>query len=165
MGAMTGEEIKRRLVDFARKWSLYDGTERAEAQTFLNELFTCYGNDRQQAGACFDIRYTPSSAFETFPWPQPDDAQRERVAQLSRDVIDLRSTLCREHEIGLTTLYNRVDDGAYAALRDAHRDLDLAVLAAYGWSSALLDDVRLRNRALLDLNSAIRTGDVPYSPF
>lgn len=35
---MTGEEVQRRLVDFARKWSLYAGSERAEAQTFLNEL-------------------------------------------------------------------------------------------------------------------------------
>jgi hypothetical protein len=36
---VTGEEIKRHLVDFARKWSLYDGSERAEAQTFLNAPF------------------------------------------------------------------------------------------------------------------------------
>ena len=112
-----------------------------------------------------DIRYTPSSAFETFPWPQPGDDRRERVAALSRSVIDLRSTLCREHEIGLTVLYNRVDDGAYRALRAAHRDLDLAVLAAYGWSSALLDDVRRRNLALLELNAAILTGELPYVPF
>lgn len=92
-------------------------------------------------------------------------AHLRRVADLSRLVFDLRSTLCREHAIGLTTLYNRADDGAYSALRAAHRDLDLAVLAAYGWSSALLDDVRQRNRALLDLNTAILAGDVTYSPF
>ncbi len=112
-----------------------------------------------------DIRYTPSSAFETFPWPQAAGEQRQRIAHLSRDVIELRSTLCCEHAIGLTTLYNRVDDGAYSALRAGQRDLDLAVLAAYGWSSSLLEDVRQRNRKLLDLNSAILAGDVPYSPF
>lgn len=54
MDDVTGEEIKRRLVDFARKWSLYDGTERAEAQTFLNQLFTCYGSDRQNVWALFE---------------------------------------------------------------------------------------------------------------
>ena len=112
-----------------------------------------------------DIRYTPSSAFETFPWPQPAGPQRERIARLSRELLDLRSTLCREHGIGLTVLYNRLDEGAYSALRDVHRDLDLAVLAAYEWSSALLDDPRRRNRALLDLNSDILAGEVPYSPF
>ena len=111
------------------------------------------------------IRYTPSSAFETFPWPRPAEEQRQRIGELSCDVFDLRSTLCREHAVGLTTLYNRVDDGAYRALRTAHRDLDLAVLGAYGWSSALLDDARLRNRALLDLNRAILAGEVAYSPF
>lgn len=110
------------------------------------------------------IRYTPSSAFETFPWTQPTHARRERIGALTRDLLDLRSTLCREHEIGLTTLHNRVDDGAYSALRGAHRELDLAVLAAYGWSSALLDDVRARNRALLDLNGSILAGEVAYSP-
>lgn len=47
---MTGEEIRRRLVDFVRKWSLYDASERAEAQTFLNELFACFrqGPDRRR---------------------------------------------------------------------------------------------------------------------
>lgn len=112
-----------------------------------------------------DIRYTPSSAFDTFAWPHPTTAQRARIGELSRVLIDLRTTLCREHEIGLTVLYNRVDDGAYSALRAAHRDLDLAVLGAYGWTSALLDDVGRRNRALLDLNAAILAGHVPYSPF
>jgi hypothetical protein len=111
------------------------------------------------------IRYTPSSAFETFPWPQPTDAQRERIAEFSRVVLDLRSTLCREHEIGLTTLYNQVDDGAHSPLRAAHRDLDLAVIAAYGWSSGLLDDVRQRNRSLLERNARILAGEIPYSPF
>lgn len=34
-----GEEIRRRLQVFAARWSVYDRSERAEAQTFLNELF------------------------------------------------------------------------------------------------------------------------------
>jgi hypothetical protein len=113
-----------------------------------------------------DIRYTPSSAFETFPWPSPSESQQERIATLSRQLLDLRSTLCAEHEIGLTILYNRLDEGAYAALRSAHQELDLAVLAAYGWSSALLEDVRLRNRALYELNASIlASGESDYHPF
>lgn len=112
-----------------------------------------------------DIRYTPSSAFETFPWPQPREEQRDRIGRLSRQLLGLRATLCREHEIGLTVLYNRLDDGAYTALRAAHRDLDLAVIAAYGWSSGVLDDVRQRNRLLLERDAAILGGEIPYSPF
>lgn len=111
------------------------------------------------------IRYTPSSAFETFPWPQPREQQRDRIGRLAGELLDMRSTLCREHEIGLTILYNRLDDGAYSALRAAHRDLDLAVIAAYGWSSGVLDDVRQRNRLLLERNAAILGGEIPYSPF
>jgi hypothetical protein len=51
---VTAEEIKRNLVEFARKWSLYDRSERAEAQTFLNELFAAYGQDRYEVGARFE---------------------------------------------------------------------------------------------------------------
>lgn len=65
---MTGEEITRRLVDFARKWSLYDGSERAEAQTFLNELFACYGTDRQEAGARFEA--AQKGKFLDLVWPR-----------------------------------------------------------------------------------------------
>lgn len=58
---LSGEEIRHRLFDFAAKWSVYDGSEREEAQTVLNELFACYGQDRQVAGACgrggFSERY------------------------------------------------------------------------------------------------------------
>lgn len=36
---MTGEDIQRNLVDFARKWSLYEGSERAEAQTFVGIIY------------------------------------------------------------------------------------------------------------------------------
>jgi len=112
-----------------------------------------------------DIRYTPSSAFETFPWPQSDPGQRDNIARHTVELLALRSTLCREHEIGLTALYNAVDEGAFTALREAHRALDLAVVSAYGWSSALLDDVRARNRALFERNAAILAGDLEYSPF
>lgn len=39
--ALSGEEIRRRLQVFAARWSVYDRSERAEAQTFLNDLFAC----------------------------------------------------------------------------------------------------------------------------
>lgn len=43
---LTGEEIRRRLGEFSAAWGAYDGSERAEAQTFLNKLFHCFGTDR-----------------------------------------------------------------------------------------------------------------------
>jgi hypothetical protein len=112
-----------------------------------------------------DIRYTPSSAFETFPWPQCDDDATGAIAERIREVLVDRTTLCREHQIGLTELYNRVDDGAFDALRRAHMALDIAVAAAYGWHARLVDDIAERNRRLFDLNGAINAGEVRYKPF
>ena len=45
--SIPGEEIRRRLEEFAARWRDYSGTERAEAQSFLNELLACYGVDRK----------------------------------------------------------------------------------------------------------------------
>lgn len=65
---LTGEEIRQRLVAFGEKWSLYQGSERAEAQTFLNELFKCYGQDRQASGARFEE--AQHSKFLDLIWPR-----------------------------------------------------------------------------------------------
>jgi len=107
------------------------------------------------------IRYTPSSAFETFPWPQASAGAREAIATLSRNLIALRRSLCARHEIGLNELYNQAEDGAHDALRTAHRELDHAVIQAYGWDLALLGDARERNRHLYELNREIVAGHRP----
>ncbi len=109
------------------------------------------------------IRYTPSTAFETFPWPQRED--RGPVAAASRAVVARRSEICVERQIGLTTLYNEVDDGAYRDLRDLHSALDEAVAAAYGWPASAAHDPAESNRLLLELNRAISAGEVAYHPF
>lgn len=109
-----------------------------------------------------DPRYTPSSAFDTFPWPQVTDDQREQISAFARELLAMRSALCAEHSIGLTVLYNRLDDGAFDELRSLHRGLDLAVIAAYGWEAAVLGDMRERNRRLYELNRQITCGEVDY---
>ena len=65
--ALTGEEIRARLSVFAAKWSVYDGGERSEAQTFLNELFECYGSSRQDV-ASFEQRQ--GTTFLDLLWPR-----------------------------------------------------------------------------------------------
>lgn len=113
-----------------------------------------------------DLRYTPTTVFETFPWPYPvTDAQREDVATASRDLLARRSAICQAEQIGLTTLYNRMDEGAYADLKDLHRRLDVAVAAAYGWPASVAQDDDELVRRLLELNRAISAGDRPYDPF
>ena len=57
------------------------------------------------------IRYTPTSAFETFSWPEAEEAEREAVAAGARAVLERRQALWAERGIGLTRLYNEVDEG------------------------------------------------------
>jgi hypothetical protein len=45
---LTGEEISAILTRFVARWSVRDGYERGEAQTFLTELFDCYGQRLSQ---------------------------------------------------------------------------------------------------------------------
>jgi hypothetical protein len=77
----------------------------------------------------------------------------------------MRSAICLEREIGLTRLYNEVDDGAYRPLYNLHRELDEAVAAAYGWPASAAHDPNESNRLLLELNRAIAAGEVEYRPF
>lgn len=109
-----------------------------------------------------DIRYTPKSAFGTFPWPI---GKAGAVADIARAFYTRRSEICLERQIGLTKLYNEVDDGAYRDLRDLHVALDEAVAAAYGWPASAAHDPQESNRLLLELNRAIAAGEVEYHPF
>jgi hypothetical protein len=131
-GTASGREIQEALDAFVARWRDYDGTERAEAQTFLNELFACYGSDRAAVGARF---------------------------------LNRRSEICITGQIGLTTLYNRMDDGAYTDLKALHRKLDEAAAACYGWPKRIAQDDAEFVAQLSDLNRAIVTGDRPYQPF
>ena len=108
------------------------------------------------------IRYTPTSAFETFPWPSGDVSE---VGDAASRVIARRGEICIQQDIGLTQLYNQVDDGAWTDLRDLHRELDEAVALAYGWPRSVAHDPDETNRRLLELNRAIAAGEVAYDPF
>jgi MmeI, N-terminal domain/MmeI, helicase spacer domain len=60
---LIAEEIRADLTRFVARWSVRDGYERGEAQTFLTELFACYGQrlsdvaqfERFQAGGFVDL--------------------------------------------------------------------------------------------------------------
>jgi hypothetical protein len=112
-----------------------------------------------------DLNYTPTSAFETFPWPAPTPEQCERIADLSRRIVARRREICLERQIGLTKLYNEVDEGAYRELARLHRELDEAVAAAYGWPKGAAQDPAESNRRLLELNRRIAAGEIEYGPF
>ncbi|NKS78102.1 hypothetical protein GS539_20165 [Rhodococcus hoagii] len=75
-----------------------------------------------------DLRYTPTSVFRTFPWPDHASAtQRTAVSDAARMLIEYRTQLCKSEGVGLTDLYNSLDEGAYSKLQALHRSLDEAV--------------------------------------
>jgi len=112
------------------------------------------------------LRYTPTTVFETFPWPDPvTDDQRQAVATAASALYARRSELCLEHTMGLTALYNLMDDGGFADLATLHKRLDIAVAAAYGWPATVAQNPAELVTRLSELNKLIATGERPYSPF
>ena len=109
------------------------------------------------------FRYTPTTCFETFPFPHPDDAQRAAIAAAAQNLDRLRDNWLNPAEIDLlgkpvvteterrrrtlTNLYNANP----AWLQNAHAALDHAVAHAYGWQPDLSDQQILAN--LLALNA------------
>ena len=100
------------------------------------------------------FRYTPTTTFETFPFPVPTNEQREAIAEAARQLDRLREGWL--NPLGLSpddlerrTLTNLYNERA-TWLADAHHRLDAAVLATYGWPSDLDEDSTLR--FLLDVN-------------
>lgn len=87
--------------------------------------------------------YSPSACFRTFPFPTLTD----RVRGLAASLIRTRAATQVELRVGLTNLYNIVNDPnisdgsnpAIARLRAIHAELDQAVMDAYEWSDIRLD--------------------------
>jgi hypothetical protein len=111
-----------------------------------------------------DLRYTPTSCFETFPWPQPEENHRGEIGATAKNLIEHRQSICVENEIGLTELYNRVDEGAWSEISDLHRQLDEAVARAYGWKPAIAHNPLEIKAHLAELQACILAGS-PYDPF
>jgi hypothetical protein len=113
-----------------------------------------------------DLRYTPSSVFLTFAFPDPvSDEQRERVAEASRSLLARRTEICTAEQIGLTKLYNAMDEGARTDPKRLHKNLDEAVVDCYGWPRAVAQDARELVRLLTERNREIVEGGRAYAPF
>ncbi|MFJ6473322.1 Eco57I restriction-modification methylase domain-containing protein [Streptomyces globisporus] len=87
-----------------------------------------------------DVRYTPSDVFLTLPRP---DSTPE-MERLGKRLDSERCELMLDRGWGLTTTYNRVHDPSdrdlkVQALRELHAEIDVSVLAAYGWSDLDLE--------------------------
>jgi hypothetical protein len=74
-----------------------------------------------------DYRYSPS-IYNNFPWPNPTEAQKQRIEQTAQAILDARALY---PDSSLADLYD--DLTMPAELRRAHQDNDRAVMAAYGF--------------------------------
>jgi len=87
------------------------------------------------------VRYTPSDVFETFPRP----GRTPRLEGVGRALDEERRAIMSRRGIGLTNLYNLVNDGAVHGdrdvnrLRDLHVEVNKSAMAAFGWADVELD--------------------------
>jgi hypothetical protein len=87
------------------------------------------------------LSYSISDGLRTYPMPRAEDG---RIDQTGKRFFEVRRAARDELSFGLTQIYNRFhepNDSDYRieALRQHHREIDLAVAQAYGWDDLDLD--------------------------
>ena len=117
-------------------------------------------------------RYTPNSTFDTFPFPWPpgkepsedEEPRVKAIADAARELVRLRDHWLNPPGIAPEELKNRTLTNLYNQrpewLANAHRTLDEAVFAAYGWPPSLTKDEILAR--LLALNHQRAAGQAPH---
>lgn len=98
---------------------------------------------KQSSRMKLDLNFSPSDAVETFPFLAP--AEIACFDKLGREYLHIRHEVMTDpaNPIGLTKLYNRFHNEAdrdkrIERLRALHREIDAALMHAYGW-----DDIDL----------------------
>lgn len=157
------------LIVFARDDDYFFGVLHSN----VHELWA-RGQGTQLREAKSGFHYTPTSTFETFPFPHdPSRQAREEVALAAQNLDRLRrgwlnpsgASVTELQRRTLTNLYNRQPSW----LAQAHQRLDRAVHVAHGWPF-LLEDEEILAR-LLEMNlerarcgsrSACSNGTMPF---
>ena len=101
-------------------------------------------------------RYTPTTCFETFPFPKPSEPQQEAIADAAKNLNKLREGWLNppgllgsptEESAPSPTSTTPAPPGSSIA----HQRLDQAVLDAYGWPHDLTDAAILERLLVLNL--------------
>ena len=125
-----------------------------------------------------DLRYTNSTTFDPFPFPDLTSDQRATLADLGERLDAHRKRVQAEHPtLTLTAMYNVLEelrrirregtdevlegkaktiyhDGEIGTLLDLHDRIDAAVAAAYGWPADLSDEQILERLVALNRERA-----------
>ncbi|MGQ4400128.1 DNA methyltransferase [Streptomyces hayashii] len=131
----TGQVFSNRLAVFATD----SFADQATLSSSLHQMWAIkYGSTLETR-----VNYSPSDVFVTFPRPRPTEGLNQAGRTLDTD----RREIMLRRDLGLTKLYNLVNDPAItdaadpdvARLRQIHVELDRAVMAAYGWDDVPLE--------------------------
>ena len=123
----------------------------------IHELWArAKGTQLREAESGF--RYTPTTCFETFPFPRPTDAQRAAIAAAAAELNRLRENWLNPADVSAAELRRRTLTNLYNQrptwLANAHATLDAAVADAYGWPAALSGEEILERLLALNLKRA-----------
>ena len=80
-------------------------------------------------------RYSKEQVYNTFPWPNPTEAQKAKIEQTAQAILDARA---KYPDSSLADLYDEVT--MPVELRKAHQENNRAVMQAYGFNSTTTDD-------------------------
>lgn len=103
-----------------------------------------------------DFRYTSNSVFDTFPWPQNPSAKQVRtIADAAVALRNARRDMMNKSGQSLRDLYRSLELPGENPLREFHKNLDKAVLAAYGIKDAggVLEGLLALNLELANLEA------------
>jgi SAM-dependent methyltransferase len=98
-----------------------------------------------------DIAYTPTSCFETFPFPQACTSKLvDQIRSATQALHDYRSQQMEKRQWGITQLYNEFFNEPASQLYKLHAQLDQLVMQVYGFHPG--DDLLAK---LLELNQEL----------
>jgi len=109
--------------------------------------------------------YTPTTCFETFPFPQtPIPAIVQQIRDKALELHQYRSDQMEQKQWGITKLYNAYFHEPASQLYQLHKQLDALVLQAYGFSPN--DDLLEKLLALnLELAEKEKRGETVVGPW
>lgn len=168
--AATGSTGKHRIFVWLDSGTIPDHAVHAFAReddyffgvlhSYIHEIWArATGTQLREAESGF--RYTPTTTFETFPFPWPpgqepaDDPKVQTIAAAACALVEKRNLWLNPEGADATEIAKRTLTNLYNTrptwLDSLHKSLDAAVLSAYGWP-ADLPDAELLER-LLALNA------------
>ncbi|MEV6863838.1 type IIL restriction-modification enzyme MmeI [Streptosporangium subroseum] len=116
---------------FAHKLGVF-ATDRPADLALFSSAFHNQWAWKRSSTMKTDLNYSPSDVYDTFPQP----TRTERMDRAGVELHKSRGKLMLDLDLGLTKLYNLVNDPAESnpkiqRIRELHVEIDKAVLAAY----------------------------------